>query len=321
MNEHPDFEELSAYVDGEAPQWLDHVDSCPACRADVDRLRAVAAVVGRPVPPVAVVARERALSLALDAFGPAAAAAGSGADAAVSDAAVSGAEIPLSVRPLRPPAAEVRPPVVVAPPIPRWGRKGPWVALGSVAAVLMAFVLGAAALRGPGGDGGGDDTRTLASGSPDAAERATAPPGGYGLDQSASTGAGGVTGFDLGPVDDAARLATKVGGVLGRQAGSSKDAASAPAPTAAAASPRSPTQDSGLAETAVGTRPCEEQVRASRPQLGKPPLGQVVYFATATSQGRLAFVLGFATGPDPSPVTLLAVAQEGCGLLVEAALP
>jgi hypothetical protein len=263
MNEHPDFEELSAFVDGEAPQWRDHVGSCPACQVDVDRLRAVVAAVGQPVPPMGAVARERALSLALDALdtlGPAAAATDSG-----SGAALGGAEAP-SVRPLRPlpplrsPAAQGQPPVVVVPPAPRWGRKGPWVALGSVAAVLLAFVLGAAVLRGPGGDGrdgGGGDTQTLASGSPDAAERATAPPGGYGLDQSATAGAGGVTGADLGSVDDAAQLEAKAGAGLGRR---SDVASPEPAPTAAGALPRSPEQDSGLAGTTVGTRPCEEQV-------------------------------------------------------------
>ena len=62
-------------------------------------------------------------------------------------------------------------------------------------------------------------------------------------------------------------------------------------------------------------------MRASWPQLGEPQLGQVVYFASATSQGRPVYVLGFATGPDPAPIKLLAVAQEGCAVLVEAALP
>ena len=66
----------------------------------------------------------------------------------------------------------------------------------------------------------------------------------------------------------------------------------------------------------MGTRPCEEQVRTARPELR-----EVVYFATATTGGRPAFVLGFATGPDPAPVTLLLVAQEGCGVVAEASLP
>ena len=43
MNEHPDFEALSAFVDGEAPQWRRHVDACDLCLADVARLRAVRA--------------------------------------------------------------------------------------------------------------------------------------------------------------------------------------------------------------------------------------------------------------------------------------
>ncbi len=308
MNEHPEFEDLSAFVDGEAPRWRDHVDSCPACRAVVERLRAVIAVVGQPVPPVAAATRDRALALALDALGPPAAA-DRGLGAADSDYRATP-----PVRPLRVPAAEARPPAVVSPPAPRWGVKGPWLALGSVAAALLIVVLGAAMLRSP---GGGSDTQTLASGSPDAAERATAPPNDS-LDQSASAGAGGVTGSDLGPVDDSGQLTAKVGAELGRRAGSSKDTASAPAPAAAALSPA---REDSLAGTAVGTRPCEEQVRASWPQSGEPQLGQVVYFAAATSQGRPAYVLGFATGPDPAPVTLLAVAQEGCVVLVEAALP
>ena len=101
----------------------------------------------------------------------------------------------------------------------------------------------------------------------------------------------------------------------------SPEATATPADPAPTAADLSPARDSGLAGTAVGTRPCEEQVRASWPRLGGPELGQVVYFAPATSRGRPVFVLGFATGPDPAPVTLLAVAQQGCGVLVEAALP
>ena len=29
---HADFDALSAFVDGEAPEWADHVAACPRCR-------------------------------------------------------------------------------------------------------------------------------------------------------------------------------------------------------------------------------------------------------------------------------------------------
>jgi hypothetical protein len=313
MNEHPEFEDLSAFVDGEAPRWRGHVDSCPTCGAEADRLRAVSAAVGLPVPPVADDVRERALARALDAA--LLPAPSSGTHSEVADTG--------SVRHLSPVAPG---PPVVAPPAPRRRTNSSWLALGSVAAVLLAVLVGAAVLRTPGGGGGGsgggggDGAETLASGSPGASAKASgeAP---YDLRQSASAGAGGVSGPDLGPVDDPSQLATKAGAALGEAspAAPAGAAAAAPAaPTAAqpSASAPAPSLDGNLAGTAVGTRPCEEQVRAAR-----PGLRQVVYFATATSLGRPVFVLGFATGPDPRPVTLLAVAQQGCAIVAEAALP
>ena len=67
----------------------------------------------------------------------------------------------------------------------------------------------------------------------------------------------------------------------------------------------------------VGTRPCEMVIRAARPELGT-----VVYFATGQSGGTQVVVLGFAAGPAPAPVILLALAQqEGCRVVLEAAGP
>ena len=37
---HADLEALSAFVDGEAPEWADHVDGCEACAGSVAALRA-----------------------------------------------------------------------------------------------------------------------------------------------------------------------------------------------------------------------------------------------------------------------------------------
>ena len=65
MTEHADLEALSAYVDGEAPEWAAHVTGCPSCRATVDDLRAVAAAVGVPVEAPDPAVRETAVSAAL----------------------------------------------------------------------------------------------------------------------------------------------------------------------------------------------------------------------------------------------------------------
>ena len=68
-SEHADLEALSAYVDGEAPEWTDHVSECAACRAAADELRAVAAAVSVPVEPADRRAREAALRAALGEVG------------------------------------------------------------------------------------------------------------------------------------------------------------------------------------------------------------------------------------------------------------
>ena len=55
-NGHPDFEGLSAHLDGEAPEWDAHVAGCAACQATLDRLRTVSALISAPLadPPVDV---------------------------------------------------------------------------------------------------------------------------------------------------------------------------------------------------------------------------------------------------------------------------
>ena len=65
MSEHADLEALSAYVDGEATEWADHVASCAACGASAEELRAVSAAVGVPVEAPDPSVREAALGAAL----------------------------------------------------------------------------------------------------------------------------------------------------------------------------------------------------------------------------------------------------------------
>jgi hypothetical protein len=65
-SEHLDDDALSASLDGEAtPGELAHLDGCDTCRARVDELRTAANLVGSPVPPVDVDAREAAIAAAL----------------------------------------------------------------------------------------------------------------------------------------------------------------------------------------------------------------------------------------------------------------
>ena len=65
MSEHANLEALSAYVDGEAPEWADHVASCATCQASAEELRAVAAAVGVPVEAPDPSVREAAVGAAL----------------------------------------------------------------------------------------------------------------------------------------------------------------------------------------------------------------------------------------------------------------
>ncbi|HEX3622468.1 MAG TPA: hypothetical protein VHT97_09145 [Acidimicrobiales bacterium] len=303
MSEHADAEALSAFVDGEAPEWADHVAGCPSCAASAAELRAVSATVAAAVEPPSAAVRDAAIAVALD----------------------GGPARPAVVVPMRPGRRPVQ---------ARW-------LLGAVAAMILVVVGVAAALGGSGRSSGRQTTvagPAFESGKAAAADNAGP--------------AGPVT--DLGDVPDAATLRARalpavptsapgpqtLGG--GRAASSANSGASSdsnatggavPAPL-----PAAPTAGvaggattgnasnsgaggaasnsgaaSAVAPNAVGTRPCEEQARARQPSLGP-----VVYFATARRQGVPAVVLGFS-GPDPGSVTLLMLAQDGCGELLRSA--
>jgi len=62
---HPSDEELSAHLDGEAPEFGDHVAGCPACRGRLDALRGVATLIATPPPPPDAARRDDAIAAAL----------------------------------------------------------------------------------------------------------------------------------------------------------------------------------------------------------------------------------------------------------------
>jgi hypothetical protein len=292
MTSHPGFEDLSAYHDGEAPEWASHVAACTECRARLDELATLSAAVARPPegPPAAGDPVARALAAA---GGAAAAPAGEDAGEAAATpmapvAPVTG-DLPSAPSPLPEPAHPER---------ARWLA---WVTAASAAAVLV-LVVGILALVNR-----SDGDRTTGSALTES-ERSTpgseASPTDHGADMASDAPApaaapapgpapaSAAAGGDLGEVGDAETLLARVGPSLG----ASREAAAAP--------------------RIVGTYPCESEARASA-----PGLGPVVYHATARVQGTPAVVLGFSPPGQVAPVTIQARAQSGCRLLLSASSP
>jgi hypothetical protein len=65
MTAHLDDERLSASLDGDEPSAAAHLQGCDDCRARLDSLRAVAAAVAAPVPPLDADRRDAAIAAAL----------------------------------------------------------------------------------------------------------------------------------------------------------------------------------------------------------------------------------------------------------------
>jgi len=320
---HPDFDALSAHLDGEAPEWHSHVAGCAACQATLARLRTVSALVADP-PMASSPARERALSGALEAF-----AGGETHQEAVERSGFGPrAEAGITPRPVPPMPPRPRPEPVT--PITagrrRWrSGSGVWVGVGSAAALVMAFLVGMGVLAGGGGQ---HEHGTFAAGEPPAEESTTdlageaVPKTG---DAVGALGDGAVGGGDLGDIADGPTLAARAGPGLAQRNGAPSRAGSTAGATTGT--------DSGIAGVsgniteapgatllpatpAVTTRPCEIVARTDRPELGT-----VVYYATGRVGGVTVVVLGFAPGPAPAPVTLLALAPaEGCRVVLEAAV-
>ena len=330
--EHADFEALSAYVDGEAPEWADHVAGCPRCRAAAADVRALSAAVAASADPPAAAQREAAITAALEAD---TVVAGAGAPAAAGPAAERGRfarrREPGRLRRPRAEPGRLRRPRAEPGRLPRpQGQPRPW-AMPAVAAVVVGL-LGLSGFVLSANRSTNENTTTVAGPAFDAKAESAVPGG-----PAAPVG-------DLGDVPDAAALRARALGVAPTSAGAATAAAgratSSPNPVAAsdpgalgATNPGSTggtataipppvggTVVSGsaggaasLAPNAVGTRPCEERARAR-----EPGLGPVTYFATARRGNVPAYVLGFASGPT---VTLLMLAQDGCAELLRSAGP
>jgi hypothetical protein len=328
-SEHPDFDALSAHHDGEAPEWATHVAGCAACQATLGRLRAISALVGGPVIAAKSAVREEGLARALQAFDNTE----TDRDATEGAAWDRGEALrpdPVPARAFRPSAAAAggpgrRPPEPATPIASARSRRGRgtgmWVGVGSAAAVLVAFVFGIGVLTG--GNGGGGGETTVAAGGPPAQQRSDASRESAGSALDATGGnsaladtAGGSDGGDLGDIADASALVAGARPGLLQQGGDATTTRSRE-PVAGITSAAEPE----LSSEFVGTRPCEMQARAERPDLGT-----VVYFATGRVQGAPVVVLGFAAAPtdpaSPAPVTLLALAQqEGCRVVLDAVGP
>ncbi len=315
-SDHADLEALSAYIDGEAPEWADHVAGCEACRGTAAEFRAVSAAVGRPVEAPAPAVREAAIAAALDAL----------------PAPAAGARAPSRLAPDRHEAERAR--------FARLRSPRPW-AMPAVAAVVLAALGMAGVILS---SYRSSDDFTTATGPALESNKAG------GRDSLAGAPQAPVT--DLGDVADAATLRSRaqVGAPAGAAAGRASSSASSGAaadssatntgntgaPAALAAPPSggpsvatgavsggaggvaagSGAGGTGGSVAVVGTRPCEEQARTREPNLGP-----VVYFATARRGTVEGYVLGFTPVGASSPVTLLLLAQDGCRELLRAAGP
>jgi hypothetical protein len=293
VDDHPDFEDLSAYHDGEAPEWAAHVAVCDACNETVKALASLTAAVAEPLPATPLAGAEA--SGAPDPVGRAAAAV---AAASTDPEAPEGRAGP-------PPAAA--PPLQPAP-VPSRGR---WLAAAVAAAAVVVVVAGLTTVLRRSTT---PDSTTTAAGRPQSTELARpetavggpAPP----ADSAADSPATAVVGGDLGDVPDAATLLAKVGPLLASGRGAAGVPAAPPVRSSVPGVPDVPEP------RVVGTRPCEIEARA-----GRASLGDVVYVATASSGGRPAVVLGFAPASGVGPVTVEMLTTSGCQLLLEATTP
>jgi hypothetical protein len=290
--DHADLEALSAYVDGEAPEWADHVAGCEVCRAAAARLGAVAAAVRAPVDPPSDPVRDRAVTAALE--------------EARHQAERQRFARRRSPRPWAMPAAAA---AVVA----LLGLSGVILSANRTTdesttlagpaledAKTEVGVAGAAPDAPPAdlGDIGDPSTLRTRAGFPPLASAGAAASVG----RSSSVANSGAADANTG-----AALSSPPNAVSG-SSGVASGGASGVAPPTTTLSQRSG------APAVVGTRPCEERVRSRSPELGP-----VVYFATARRGDVPAYVLGFS--PPTAPVILFLLSQSDCSELLRSAGP
>jgi hypothetical protein len=328
---HADFDALSAFVDGEAPEWADHVAGCPRCRATAAELRALSARVGAPADPPPAAQREAAIAAALGV-----------ADVDVDGAAGEGAGAGATRR--LEPAVAARRQLARERSRSRWAPQS-W-AMPAIAAVVLACVgfagvilsstrstdHEATTLAGPALD---SKTESAVAGSPsapvgdlgDVPDAATlraralglAPAVAAGGTSAATSGrSASSSSSNSGTASDAQSSATNAGSTgAAVSSGAASGGAGGAGGSAAQAAPNATSSAGGgtnfITPSAPGTRPCEERARAR-----EPGLGPVTYFATARRANVPTYVLGFSSG---STVTLLMLAQDGCAELLRSAGP
>ena len=305
--DHADLEALSAFVDGEAPEWADHVAGCEECRAAAARLGAVAAALLTPVDPPSEARREQAIAAALE---------------------VASAEARHEAQRAR---FERR-------RSPRWAMPAAAAAvvavLGLAGVVLSADrttdesttfagpalqdaktesgVAGAAPNLPPADLGDISDPLTLRTraGYPVGLAAATdpnAPASSTGRSTSVANSGAAADSNATNTGNTGAAISSPVSPPAAVTGGSG---AGGPA----VAPPTTTLSQRSAAPSAVGTRPCEERVRSRSPELGP-----VVYFATARRGDVPAYVLGFS--PPTAPVILFLLAQSDCSELLRSAGP
>ena len=296
VDDHPSFEDLSAYHDGEAPEWAAHVTDCPSCRDTVAALASLTAAVAEAGTPSADAGQ-----------------AGDPVARAVAAATAEGSGEPASsATPADAPSPAAGPPARPTP-LPARGR---WLVAAVAAAAVIVVAAGLTVVLRRSNP---SDSTTTAAGRPQNSELATPETAAGGpppaADAAAGSAATAVVGGHLGDVPDLATLLAKVGPLLssGRSAAGEGGAGTPAAPPVRSSLP-------GVADVpeprVVGTRPCEVEGRGDRTDLGN-----VVYVATASSAGRPAVVLAFAPASGAGPVTVQMLTTSDCRLVLQATTP
>ena len=299
VDDHPSFEDLSAYHDGEAPEWAAHVGACPACRDTVAALSSLSAAVAGRTSADAGHNSADAGHTSADAGDPVARAVA---------AAAQGSDVG-DIRADAPPTAAPPPRPT---PLPSRAR---WLAAAAAAAAVVVVAVGLTVVLRRSNT---PDSTTTAAG-PARNTQEAAPEAAVGGPAPAADSAAGaptaVVGGDLGDIRDPATLLAKVGPLLSSGRGlAGEGGADAPA------APPVRSSVPGFADVpepgVVGTRPCETEARA-----GQPALGDVLYVATANSAGTPAVVLAFAPASGTGRVTVAMLATADCRLLFQATTP
>ena len=283
---HPGFDDLSAYHDGEAPEWAAHVAGCAPCRNRLDDLARLTALIGDDTVVGDTVGGDDVVGDDV----PAAADSGGVTDDPVSRA-VAGTRTVAGDRPA-PPPIEPR----------RW-----WVGA-SVAAVLLITVSMGALVAGlfdrPA------TTTAVGPGAGGAEARS---------DAAQATADTVITAGELGEIADRAALVAQVRADLdaARRLAQEQAAPAADAPVSAPSVPEdtSAEENTGPPGTPQGSVPCEAVARG-----GPGNRGPVIYQATAERDGVPAVVLGFGPPPGSEAVIVEARARSDCRLLLQGAI-